>query len=191
MKTILLSVFSLFVTFAIASTDPVTGTGVDVEKSTIEWTGKKVTGKHEGTINLKSADLSIDNGMITGGNFVIDMTSIQVTDLSGGMADKLRGHLTSDDFFGVASHPTATLEISGSEKGEEAGTQLVKGNLTIKNITHPIEFVTSMNGNTATAKITVDRSKYDVRYGSKSFFEGLGDNLIYDNFDLNVTLVLK
>ena len=190
MKTILLSVFSLFVAVAVASTDPVTSENVNIEKSSIEWFAKKVTGEHNGTVNLESASLYVENGMITGGMFVIDMNSIAVTDLKGNMAAKLEGHLKSDDFFGVATHPTATLEITGSEKAG-GNEHTVTADLTIKGITESIEFTATVDGKNASATITVDRSKFDVRYGSKSFFDGLGDKMIYDNFDLQVNLVMN
>jgi len=191
MKSLLLSVFSLFLTAAIASTDPVvTGSSVDLSASTVSWTGKKLTGQHTGTIALKSAELVIGNGEITSGMFEIDMTSIKSTDLPDGKAQKLEGHLKSDDFFGITKFPTASLKITSSSKASEANMHNVVADLTIKGITHSIEFVTEVVGNKASAAITIDRSKFDVRYGSGSFFDGLGDKAIYDNFDLIIELVL-
>lgn len=159
---------------------------VNTDKSTVVWKGKKVTGAHEGTIQIKSGDLEFDNGDLVGGNFVIDMTTIQTTDLSGNMADKLNGHLTSDDFFGVANHPTATLSFTNVTK-TDAGYEIT-ADLTIKETTKPITFTAVLDNGTATADIVVDRTAYDVRYGSGKFFDGLGDKMIYDNFELSVAL---
>ncbi|TVZ27430.1 polyisoprenoid-binding protein YceI [Gillisia sp. Hel_I_86] len=160
---------------------------IDVEESKVTWRGEKVTGSHIGTINLKSGFLNIENDKLIGGEFVMDMTSISNTDLSGENKQKLEGHLKSEDFFGVEKHPTSTLVITSiAEKGN--GSYGVVGNLTIKNITKPVTFDLKMNGDTANAKLTIDRSKYDVKYGSGSFFDNLGDKTIYDNFDLEVNL---
>ena len=189
MKTLLMTVFSLFAITAFA-TEPTTGGDIDVNASTIEWLGKKVTGQHTGTVNIKSGNLEMSNGKLTGGMFEIDMTSITVTDLTGNMKGKLEGHLASDDFFSVADFPVATVKITEA-KMVDSNTYDVTADLTIKGITHPINFKAEMGDNSATADITVDRAKYNVRYGSGSFFEGLGDKMIYDNFDLSVKLVMK
>ena len=159
---------------------------VDVDKSKITWKGYKVTGEHEGTINLKSGVLMFDGNTLTGGKFEMDMTSINTTDLEGDYKAKLDGHLKSADFFGVEKHPTAKFEITKAVKS--GNTYKVTGDLTIKEITNPITFDMTVNGNTATANLKIDRAKYDVRYGSGSFFDNLGDKTIYDEFDLNVNL---
>ena len=160
---------------------------VKTEESTIEWTGRKVTGQHQGTIALKSGLLKFDGEKLVGGNFEIDMTTINVTDIKGGGKGKLEGHLKSDDFFGVENHKTATLQINGAEIQKE-GSYAVTGNLSIKGITNPITFNMKVSENSATALVKVDRTKYDIKYGSASFFDGLKDKAIYDEFDLNVTL---
>jgi polyisoprenoid-binding protein YceI len=129
----------------------------------------------------------MDGDKITGGEFVIDMTSIDVQDLTGENKGKLEGHLKSDDFFGVQNHPKAKMVItSASAKGD--GVYGIVADLTIKNKTNQVTFDLVKNGNTANADVTIDRSKYDVRYGSGSFFDNLGDQTIYDNFDLEVEL---
>ena len=115
------------------------------------------------------------------------MNSITNTDLEGEMAGKLVGHLKSDDFFGVNNHPTAKLVITSVAK-KSNGTYGVVADLTIKENTHPVTFDLDKNGNTATTKLSIDRSKYNVKYNSGSFFSGLGDQTIYDNFDLNIEL---
>lgn len=160
---------------------------VDVESSTITWVGEKVTGSHNGTIDLESGYILMEDEKIVGGEFVMDMSTIEVTDLSGESKGKLEGHLKSDDFFGIENHPTAKLVItSAASKGN--GKYGIVGDLTIKNETHPITFDLVMNGDTASTQLTIDRSKYNVRYGSGSFFDNLGDKTIYDNFELDVNL---
>ena len=159
---------------------------IEVKESTINWLGKKVTGKHNGIITLKEGYLEMDGDNILGGKFVIDMTSITVLDLKGDMKGKLESHLKSDDFFGVADHPTATLVVNNAKKNGSIYT--VNGNITIKGITQPISFDLNKDGNTATTTVTIDRSKFNVRYGSGSFFDNLGDKTIYDDFQLDVTL---
>lgn len=162
---------------------------VMVKDSSINWVGKKVTGKHQGTINLKSGHFMMDGESIVGGEFVIDMQSITVTDLEAGKGkEKLEGHLKSSDFFGVDKHPTATLSVKRAAR--TGNTYSVTGDLTIKEITNPITFEITRDGNTMTANLVVDRSKFDVRYGSGSFFDNLGDKTIYDDFDLEVNLTL-
>ncbi|TRO65538.1 YceI family protein [Christiangramia sabulilitoris] len=160
---------------------------VNVEESTVEWRGEKVTGSHNGTIELESGYLMMEDDKITGGEFIMDMRTITVTDLTGENKGKLEGHLKSEDFFGVAKHPQAKLVItSAASKGN--GKYGIVGDLTIKTETHPITFDLVMNGDVATTSLTIDRSKYDVRYGSGSFFDNLGDKTIYDNFELDVKL---
>ena len=186
-----------FALTGIANTFPGLGDGeVDIEKSTITWVGKKVTGKHDGTIKLKEANLEMEDGMLSGGSFVIDMTSMENNDMAGkDGAVKLMGHLKSADFFNVEEHPTATLVITDVVHRGTEGSYKVIGDLTIKGITKPIKFNTQISEEggmkVATADITVDRSEYDVRYGSGSFFDNLGDKTIYDEFDLQVKLALK
>lgn len=160
---------------------------VNVEESTVEWTGEKVTGSHNGTIELESGHFLMEDDKIVGGEFVMDMSTIVVTDLTGENKGKLEGHLKSEDFFGVENHPTAKLVItSAASKGN--GKYGIVGDLTIKNETHPITFDLQMNDNSASTELTIDRSKYNVRYGSGSFFDNLGDKTIYDNFELAVNL---
>jgi polyisoprenoid-binding protein YceI len=129
----------------------------------------------------------MENGELTGGEFVIDMSSITVTDLTGEDKGKLEGHLKSDDFFGVKNHPTSKLVITSVAK-KSNGTYGVVANLTIKDKTNPVTFDLDWEDNSASTELTIDRSKYDVRYGSGSFFDNLGDQTIYDNFELEVEL---
>ncbi len=168
---------------------------VDVANSKVAWKGYKVTGEHSGTINLKSGALDITDGKLTGGSFVIDMTSLKDTDMQGEMAGKLEGHLKSPDFFGTEKYPTAKFVITKAYAIDTKGNYKVIGDLTIKETTKEVKFQTNLvekDGQvSATGKIVIDRSDFDVKYGSGSFFDGLGDKTIYDEFDLTVTLVAK
>ena len=159
---------------------------IDVEQSEVKWKGYKVTGQHEGTINLKEGKLIFEGDKLKGGNFTVDMSSITDTDLEGEYKGKLEGHLKSDDFFGVEKHPTASLTITKVENNGDHYT--VTGDLTIKKITNTVSFNMTVGENSAMATLKIDRSKFDVRYGSPSFFNDLKDKAIYDEFDLNVSL---
>jgi polyisoprenoid-binding protein YceI len=166
---------------------------VDPLKSSLVWSAKKVTGGHTGNINLSSGSLQVENNILKGGSFEIDtrtITSTDIKDQSGNQ--KFIRHMKSDDFFSVEKYPSAKLEIvSATPKGDN--NYDVVANLTIKGITQPVKFPATVAVDndhiTANAKITVDRTKYDIRFRSKSFFENLGDKMIYDDFDLNVSLV--
>jgi len=170
---------------------------VNTKKSKIYWTGKKVTGEHTGTLMLKSGNVTIEDGIPTGATMNIDMGTIVVTDLEDpGTNAKLTGHLNSPDFFSTEKFPegqfvaTNISPIKGA-KGEEPN-YTITGNLTIKGITDEVSFPAfiSVSGKklVANGKITFDRTKWDIRYGSGSFFEGLGDKMIYDDVDLNFVL---
>jgi polyisoprenoid-binding protein YceI len=156
---------------------------IKLENSQVIWKGYKVTGSHTGNIALKSGSLSFNNDKLIGGEFVMDMPQIITTDLTGEYKDKLEGHLKSDDFFGVAKHPTSTLVFT-KVKATGKNSYQITGDLTIKGITNPVTFEMSVYGNKANASLKVDRTKYDVKYGSTSFFDGLADKAIYDEFDL-------
>jgi len=156
---------------------------IKVESSKVVWKGYKVTGSHEGFIAIKSGQLTFNDGTLTGGDFVIDMSSISNTDLEGEYKGKLEGHLKSDDFFGVEKFPTASLVFT-QVKSVSKNSYEVTGDITIKGKTESISFDLSVYGNKANASLKIDRSKFDVRYGSTSFFDGLKDKAIYDEFDL-------
>lgn len=164
---------------------------VDLSKSSLKWTGKKVTGEHFGYISLKEGTLNVNNDQIVGGTFKIDMSTITVTDIEDPDYNaKLVGHLKSDDFFGVATYSVSKLKIKESSKFKN-GEAEVKADLTIKGATHPISFKVKQEGKAYTATITVDRTLYDVRYGSGKFFDGLGDKMIYDDFILEVKIAIR
>ncbi|MEQ8359108.1 MAG: YceI family protein [Cytophagales bacterium] len=169
----------------------------DVSDTQVKWLGKKVTGEHTGFINLKEGKLMVENGKITGGNFVVDMSSITDIDIESAEYNaKLVGHLKSDDFFGVEKYPNATFKIKSVKAVKESNaSHHFTGDITIKETTKEITIpaMVKMEGDviTANASFDIDRSDFDVRYGSGSFFSDLGDNLIYDDFNLSINLVAK
>ncbi|WP_296386196.1 YceI family protein [Winogradskyella sp.] len=166
----------------------------NTEKSMIEWKGFKPTGSHNGTIGINQGTVNINDGVIENGNFIIDMNSIVNTDIPAeeeGNA-KIVGHLKSADFFDVEKFPKAKFEVTGIETTE--GKTMLSGNLTLKDTTNNISFPVSTEVKdgmmTLTSEIfTIDRSKWNVQYGSKSFFDNLGDKFINDDIELKVTLV--
>ncbi|MFK7808791.1 MAG: YceI family protein [Saprospiraceae bacterium] len=166
---------------------------VNTEESVIYWKGYKVTGSHEGTLKIKDGNFEYENGALTGGSFAIDMSSINCTDLDGKGKGKLEGHLKSADFFGTEEHPTANFKITKVSAKGTPGDYKVVGDLTIKGTTKEIKFYTNISETdknyVAKAEIKVDRTEFNVRYGSGSFFDSLGDKTIYDEFDLTVNLV--
>jgi len=166
---------------------------VNSSKSELTWLGKKVTGEHTGKIALKEGTLVMDGAKLSGGKLVADLTTITCTDLTDKEYNgKLIGHLKSDDFFSVEKNPTATFVITKATP-KSAGVYDVTGDLTIKGITKPVTLpvtvTTTATGAEATGKLVVDRSKYDIKYNSKSFFEGLGDKMIHDDFSIDFKLV--
>lgn len=195
-----ISIFSVvavvfaFIGLSFTAIKPGSTLRVDTLNSNIQWVGYKVTGQHNGVVNIKSGSLTYnDQGFFSGGSFEIDMNTIKVMDLQGEMAGKLEGHLKSDDFFGVAKNPTAKFVITKVVPKGKPGEYKIIGNLTIKSITKEVKFDALLKEEAggkivATGDIKLDRSDFDVRYGSGSFFDGLGDKTIYDEFDLKVKL---
>lgn len=168
---------------------------VDTKDSSLEWFAEKVTGKHNGTINLSSGSI-INNHGILSATFEIDMNTIVCTDLSGESKTKLENHLKSDDFFSSAKYPKAkfvSTSITPITDPKNGFTHTVKGNLTIKEKTNEISFdaTIKMEGNKIVCNGTaiVDRSKFDVRYGSKSFFPEIGNRMIYDEFKVKFNVI--
>ena len=163
-----------------------------VAESDIVWTAYKITGdSHTGTLQLKSSSLELDGNQIVGGNFEVDMNTLENTDLEGEWHQKLISHLKSDDFFGVETFPVSRFSITNVTPLENNQFEIT-GDMTIKEKTNPIKLIASTEvvGNELVIKANfdVDRSKFDVRYGSSSFFENLGDKAIQDNFNLDIQI---
>ena len=164
-------------------------------QSNIDWTGKKVTGAHNGTIAIKEGNVLLDDGKLTSGVFVIDTTSIKILDITDPATNaQFAGHLASDDFFSIEKFPTARFEIL-SAKEISNGKYYLEGNLTIKDITHRSGFETEVestnNTLSLTGKLVIDRTKYDIKFRSGNFFKDLGDTLIYNDFDLDFTITAE
>jgi polyisoprenoid-binding protein YceI len=166
---------------------------LNTTKSVVKWNGKKVSGEHYGTINLKEGTLEVEDNKLKSGVVHMDMNSIVCEDITNESSNqRLVGHLKSDDFFSVDKHPVAKFEIKDVK--HKAGNQYtLTGNLTIKEITHPVTFDAAVDVRdkqlTAKGKMEVDRTLYDIRFRSGRFFSGLGDNLIYDTFTLDFDIV--
>ena len=161
---------------------------INPDQSIIVWTGREVTtSKHFGNIYFASGQFEVKSGLISSGEFVVDMTTIDNQDLPEERRARLEAHLKSDDFFSVESHPTALLSILSSESMSE-GKWLVSGELTIKTFTHPVEFEMLNSNDGWKANLVFDRSKYEVKFRSGTFFENLGDKLIYDDIELAINL---
>ncbi len=196
MKTIILFIAVIGILFASKTQASEATLRLVPEKSTFGWVGKKVTGQHNGVISITSGQVTVAGNSVTGGTFVVDMTTIKDLDIKDDKdRAKLERHLKSADFFEVETYPTATFVISSVtplSPGEQDANHSVTGDLTIKGITHSITFPASIQetetGYSATADFTVDRSRWNVRYGSGSFFKGLGDKLIHDDFEVSLDL---
>jgi polyisoprenoid-binding protein YceI len=163
---------------------------VDTKASKVYWTGKKVSGEHTGYLSVGSGTVFLKGDKVVGADINMDLTTIECTDLTGEWKDKLVGHLKSDDFFSVEKHPNATFKIT-SVKSSGAEKKVV-GNLTIKGITHEISFPAKIDvaGDKVTANGTasIDRTKWDIKYGSGKFFSDLGDRMIKDEFEIKFEL---
>ena len=164
---------------------------VNTEKSSVKWMGKKIGTKHEGTIQIKKGYVELQDDKILAAKVVMDMTSIRNTDLKNeNYNQKLVGHLKSDEFFGVEDYPTATFELSQNSEFIN-GKATLFGDITIKGKTEPISFDVIKEGDVYMSNIAIDRSMFDVRYGSKSFFNDLGDKAIDNIFILDVKLIVN
>jgi len=161
---------------------------VNTDSSSVVWLGKKVTGQHTGTVKIKSGTILITDGQLTGGNFVIDLTTIDNQDQKGDMKNQLETHLKSADFFDVANHPEAKLEITEVKPDSVAGQANISANLTIrgvsKNITFPAR-ITSLSDSvlTAEADFNIAREDWGVNYPGKA------NDLISKEINFKIKLV--
>ena len=193
MKKIFFTIaLAVITTFSFATKPHIDNVIVNTKNSTIKWIGSKISENHEGSINIDKGMLMIDHGKLVGGQFSINMQSIATTDMSDKMNKKLDGHLKNEDFFNVEQFPLATIILTKVIKGDGNSYKIV-ADLTIKGITHPVNFAADIIINginvSATANIKIDRTKWDIKYGSGSFFENLGDKVILDEIVLDVFLL--
>ena len=169
---------------------------VVIDETELLWIGKELSTKiHTGTLNLSNGLIQVDNDKTITGNVTINMSTINVTDLQGRAKEMLEGHLRSADFFEVENFSEATLSFKSKSFNKLKNQINFEGELTIKDISNPIIFNATLLESSpylkAKAILSFDRSKYDVRFRSGSFFENLGDKLILDDIDVNITLVTK
>ena len=182
---------------------------LNVSDSKIEWIGTKVSGYHTGTVPIKSGEVQVNNGQVTGGKFVMDFANLVVSgpkSVSDAQSQKLQGHLRSADFFDVEKYPEGAFELtnvqpykgdaikdSADARQEEISeykvtdpTHLISGNLTLKGITKNIEFPAriTVSGNTAeaVAKFNIDRKDWGIVY------PGSPDDLIRDAIHLGISI---
>lgn len=165
----------------------------NVSDSKINWKGHKIMGSHGGVLDLKSGYLEGSKSHISGGSFVVDMTSIRAEELMDGGDDKdksdLAAHLRDGDFFDAPNYPTAKFVVSTTKN---IGQQIeITGHMTIKDVTKPITFLSTWSNGRLQAKVEVDRTKFNIKYGSGSFFDDLGDRAIKDNFTLDINIPFK
>ncbi len=166
---------------------------IDINESTLTWAGKKITGRHYGNIRFEKGNFEVVNNRITQGNFKVNMHSIVCTDLENETLNKkLVDHLNSADFFSTEQHPVSTLVLIDS-KHLGGDKYLFNTELTIKGITRPLSFEADVEMKDETVAVSgilrVDRTRYDIKYGSGKFFKSLGDNMIDDFFILNFNIV--
>lgn len=182
----------------IASTCGPTATSLtaDLARSTITWRGTKFFGTrgHEGPVSLASGVVCLEGTTITGGRFVADLRTIDVSDIPAHEPEprrNLRNHLMAEDFFDVARHPLATLEVLDVE-ATAAPVRRVRASLTMRGVTHEIAFEAQVHELSATsvrasARVTVDRHRWGVRFRGTR----LGDDLVDDTFTLRLELVAR
>ncbi len=161
---------------------------VDVENSSLRWNSIKVTGSHWGFVSMQEGTISLESKNIISGEFSVDMNSITNEDMGDSpWAEKLINHLKTDDFFDVANHPKATFKLTSCDFDQ--GAFKISGDLTIRGITHSVEFPAvirfSDSGTIATGQIKIDRTKYNMKYRSGQYFPEIGDKMIYDEFTVD------
>lgn len=183
-----------------AATAAVATYKVQPQLSTLGWDGKAVTHGHNGTMQFTTGDLQVRNNMVVGGVVTVDMKSLKATDITDADNNaKFVGHMSSDDFFGVEKNPTSTFKITSvapiAGAKADADNATITGDMTIKGVTQKVSFPAKVgvkNGvAAATGKLTIDRTKYGLKYGSKTFFDSIGDKAIYDTFDLTFNVIAK
>lgn len=187
--TLLLTITTFFCLSDLSAQKTTIMVSINVSESSIHWLGKKITGQHEGKINLLSGSLIMKNGLLTGGDFIVDMNSIASTDLKGESAKKLEGSLKSEEWFDAENHPQAKLVFT-SVVSQDGGLYNVTGDFTIKGKTNPATFELKVNYLEATTKVIIDRTLYNILNGSNSFFSNLKDKMINNYFELDVNLKL-
>ena len=190
-KSILLSAAFMLTAFAQKETTYTANT----KTSNVHWLGKKTTGQHEGDVKLKSGNIAFNGTTPVSGEFVLDMKSVTCTDIKNAEDNQsLVDHLKGKDFFDAEGSPESVLKITRFEKGTSANAYNVTANLTIKGTTNAITFPATVTadkkGAKANATITIDRTKWNISYKSKSILGSMADKFIYDDIQFTVSLYL-
>lgn len=167
---------------------------VDTKKSKVIWTGSKIGGRHEGTVKIKSGTVTLKNGYLASAEIIVDMNSIECTDLKDkNLNQKLVGHLKSADFFEVDKYPEAKFVITKPDRRLNQDYMVV-GKLTVKDKTSEVKIPTTLvfekdnKSFMTTVSFVFDRTKHDIKYGSEKFFKNIGDKAIYDEVDVLIEL---
>lgn len=164
---------------------------MNVDQSLIQWQGSKATMAESGTVPFRSCTFQIQNSQLISGSVVVEMNAIQATSVEGLAARNLSKHLRSEDFFNVSEFPTAAF-IFERGRTDGRGNLLLQGKLNIKGISKPASAVLSFGSSdpvVASVNMVFNRADFDVRFGSGSFFDNLGDDLISDEVNLKMVLV--
>jgi rhodanese-related sulfurtransferase/polyisoprenoid-binding protein YceI len=174
---------------------------IDAAESRVEWLGRNLLNKHYGQIALKSGELRFDRGQLVTGEFTLDMRAIKCQDLEGDpLHDVLIAHLMSHDFFDVDLYPEARFVIIATEPvaGATPGAPnlAVRGELTLKNVSRAVNFVATSGLTTegkpaAQSAFPIDRTQWNVLYGSGKYFRHLGGHLINDLIEIQIRVVTK
>tara|TARA_X000001036_G_C20450144_1_gene713019 strand:- start:169 stop:684 length:516 start_codon:yes stop_codon:yes gene_type:complete len=164
------------------------------DSSKLEWIGSKVTGSHNGVIDFSSGTILIKNKKIQSAELTVNMNTITCLDIDKkDSRDYFVSHLKSDDFFGVDKFPEATIKFVEIKNNKDINETILNCDLTIKGITNRVEFPITLSFKEdiaiASGTIIIDRTKYGIKYKSKSFFSDIGDKFIYDDFILNFSIV--
>ena len=180
----------------VAKTTAATKYSVNTGATKLTWEGKKITGSsHTGTLDVSGGSIAVEDGMIKGGSFTIDMNSLTNTDLEAPQKGKLEGHLKAADFFDVANFKVAEFQITKTTKleGDSNANHMIYGNLKLKDVTKEIGFKANVNLSgkalsVSTPTFNIDRTDWNVKYGSDKFFDGLKDKAINDDIALSIKL---
>tara|TARA_B100000614_G_scaffold245279_1_gene250216 strand:+ start:1997 stop:2590 length:594 start_codon:yes stop_codon:yes gene_type:complete len=194
MKKITVLVLACFSFLSFFANNHINYVKVNTKSSTVKWKGSKITSSHEGGVSIKEGALAFNHGTLVGGNFIIDLNTITCTDiLKESKNEYFVNHLKDEDFFDVKKFPEASLQITKVNKLSEVNKYEITGNLTIKGITNPITFISDIkinrNSFLATAKLKIDRTKWDIIYKSGNIFKDLGDKAILDEIEFDIYLL--
>jgi rhodanese-related sulfurtransferase len=171
---------------------------VDVEASVVEWAGRNPNTTHFGTVPLTRGDLAVRDGVLSG-EFEVDLTRIENESLAGNdLKPVLIAHLESDDFFFAKLFPKAAFTLSEGVPVEGATATSpnydVRGRLALRGVTADLDFPATLNRRddgalVAEAHFDIDRTRWNIVYGSARFFDHLGMHLVFDLISFRIRLV--